>query len=506
MTGGRRMPVPAAALAAACIALYFLVFAGRGIRADISYDDLMNLYGAWKVPVAEHLRDAALFFFPSPTFRPAGSIFYRLLFEQWQFQGLPYRMACYALLLLNLGLAYLLVRRFSGERLTAGIAVLLFAYHAGFVGLYTNTGMVYDLLCFFFYTAAFLYYLRARQNRFPLGWGQVGAWSCLYILALDSKEMAVSLPVLMGLYELGASPPAEWRPAGFGRWLVREGRAVLAGGALTGLYIWGRVLAPAGLNAVDAYRPDFSPQVYLDRAYHFLGYAFYEPGWLTPAAAAAVGAVLVLPAFRCHPAYRIGAAWMLVGILPIAFIRQRDLSAAYLPSLGLAICLAVLLTAGARRLQVRPAALFAGLLMVLAGTHARYGRIDFTAAGADARYIRSIYEQLRLGPPVPRNGRVLILNDPFPNSEWSFLFLLYLHTRDAGLTVHRRDLLVRDVPASHALGFDAAFSYEGGRLVRCAADPLERVTVGQLAALPCHRTSLSVLHSSLYESRILRRP
>src|SRR5690606_32053249 len=102
-----------------------------------------------------------LFFRPSPTFRPTGSIFYRLLFEGWYFNALPYRIACYGLLLLNLGMAYALVRRISGSRLTAGIAVLLFAYHGRFAGLYCNTGLCYDLFCFFFYTAAFLYYLRA---------------------------------------------------------------------------------------------------------------------------------------------------------------------------------------------------------------------------------------------------------------------------------------------------------------------------------------------------------
>jgi len=397
----------------------------------------------------------------------------------------PYRIACYGLLLLNLGMAYALVRRLTGSRLTAGVAVLLFAYHGRFAGLYCNTGLCYDLLCFFFYTAAFLYYVWVRQRGFPLGWKQVAAWSGLYLLALNSKEIAVSLPLLMAVYELTVSPPAAWRLRDLSRWMYREGRAVVAGGIITLLYIGGRVMAPAGLAVVDAYRPDVSPGVYLEHAYNFLRYALYEPAWLTPAAAAGIAIALMVFSLRSTLPFRLGAAWMFVGILPIAFIFQRDLAGAYLPSFGLALWLAAALVAGARLLKVRPAALFAGILLILIGVHDWHGRIDFENGLAGARYIRSIYDQLQRSGPLPKNGRVLILHQPFPDSEWAFTFLIYLHTRDAGMTVHRRDLLVQDVPASQELSFDAVFSYEAGGLVRCEVGPFQRVSVGALTDRPC---------------------
>jgi hypothetical protein len=508
MSMGWSRRAPAFVLAATCVAAYLMGFAGQGLRADFSHDDLMNLHGAWRVPFSEQVRDMVLFFRPTPTYRPAGSIFYRLLFEGWYFNALPYRLACYGLLLLNLGMAYALVRRLAGSRLTAGIAVLLFAYHGGFAGLYCNTGLCYDLLCFFFYTAAFLYYVRVRQRGSPLGWKQVTAWSGLYLLALNSKEIAVSLPVLMGVYELTASPPAAWKLRDLSRWVYREGRAVVAGGIITVLYIGGRVMAPAGLAVVDAYRPDMSAGVYLEHAYNFLRYSFYEPAWLTPAAAAGIATALVVFSLRSSLPFRVGAAWMFVGILPIAFIFQRDLAGAYLPSFGLALWLAAALAAISKLLKVRPAAMFAGVLLILIGLHARHGRIDYENGLADARYIRSIYDQLRQSGPLPKNGRVLILRQPFPDAEWDFTFLIYLHARDRGLEVWRRDVLLKERPASQVLSFDTVFSYENGRLVRCEAAPFERVSIGDLAGRSCIQTSfssLSVIHSSLYESRILRR-
>ena len=127
---------------------YFFCFAGRGLQADLSHDDLMNLYKCWYPPASQHLAEVIAFFTYSESFRPMGSLFYRLLFEIYGFQALPYRIACYGLLLANIWLAYSVVRRLTNSREVAVITALLFAYHRGFWILYINTGMCFDLLCF----------------------------------------------------------------------------------------------------------------------------------------------------------------------------------------------------------------------------------------------------------------------------------------------------------------------------------------------------------------------
>ena len=56
------------------------------------------------------------------------------------------------------------MRRLCKSREVALLTVLLFAYHGEARSLYVNTGMCYDLLCLLFYSAAFVYYLRAREG------------------------------------------------------------------------------------------------------------------------------------------------------------------------------------------------------------------------------------------------------------------------------------------------------------------------------------------------------
>ena len=265
-----------------------------------------------------------------------------MLFEGFGFNALPFRVACYALMLANLWLAYALARRLANSRAVGALAALLFAYHGQFWCLYVNTGMCYDLLCFFFYAAAFLYYLRARESGLPLGWGRVAAWAGLYILCLNAKEMAVTLPVIIALYEL--------RPPG----LLKAWRVPLVGAALTALFILGRVAAGDMLSNAG-YRPSLSAGVYLDHAYRFFAFALYEPWWLTPPVAAAMALALAAYAvWRGSAPLRLAVAWMPIGILPVAFIEQRGLDAVYIPAFALALVMALGIHAAARRRLPRP--------------------------------------------------------------------------------------------------------------------------------------------------------
>ncbi len=491
-----------------CIVTYFLTFSGQGLSAGLTHDDLMNLYLSWRAPIEEHLRDIVCFFRFSRSYRPAGALFYRLVFEDFGFNPLPFRIACYALLLANLWLAYALVRRLANSHVAA-LTVLLYAYHREFWPLYTNTGTCYDLLCFLFYAWAFLYYLRARQRRLPLPWFRVAGWSCLYVLCLNSKEMAVSLPAVIGVFELLASPPASWRPRRLAAWLLREGRVPLTGAALTVAYLAGRIWAPEGLPGMAAYRPELSLAVYLDRARWWLWRVLYDPGWLTPPVAGLLLLlVLVAAARRRSLPLRLSVAWMLIGILPVAFIPQRGLYAAYIPGLGLALCLAVGVEALAKGLarralrfrdlfvwradrwpvpaaapprRWRPIVTFASVLLALVAVHRLYGRISFHEVNAEARHIGCVYQQLRAGGTVfPGRSRILFLRDPFQESEWASTFLVGLYSRDSTLNVFRADRLIRDFNKNDVLDFDYAFTWEGDRLLACDAGPFRRVSVRDL--------------------------
>src|ERR1035437_2454054 len=146
---------------------------------------MMNLYGAWFRPLAVSRR-------------PLGDLFYRVLFAAAGLNPLPYRIACYALLCANLSLLFILCRKLSSSREVAALACLLGAYHAHLADLYYSTDTVYDLLCFLFYFLALICYAEVCSRAWP--WRTLVL--TLYLVALGAKEMAVTLPVFLALYDL----------------------------------------------------------------------------------------------------------------------------------------------------------------------------------------------------------------------------------------------------------------------------------------------------------------
>ena len=84
----------------------------------------------------------------------------------------------------------------SGE-VAASLAALVVCYHAGLSMLYYNTAFVYDALCGFFYLAAFVYYALIRAGGRSLSLRQTAIFLGLYLCALNSKEMAVTLPAVL---------------------------------------------------------------------------------------------------------------------------------------------------------------------------------------------------------------------------------------------------------------------------------------------------------------------
>jgi hypothetical protein len=437
---------------------YFFCFAGRGLQADFSHDDLMNLYKSWYPPVGQHLVDIVAFFKFSDSYRPLGSLFYRLLFDAYGMQALPYRVACYILLLLNIWLAYCVVRRLTHSREVAVVTVLLFSYHREFWTWYLSTGFCYDLLCFCFYMAAFLYYLKHRHA----SWIQVLIWSILYILCLDSKELGVTLPAAICVYELLRRKPSKWKT-----WLTTDAKIAIAGAIITLLFVFGRVYGNGGLSAVDGYVPVYRPEVYLARAYHLLSDAFYGAHWMTPIAAALLFLFLAAMAVwsRWFP-LRFAVAWMPVAILPVAFIPERGLASASMAALGLAIAIALIVTEIGRWLfysfKHRQTAQFVLVLLLLIAVNEKYGRIDYEGHSQEGALIRSIYDQIRAMQPVmPHDSNVLFLHDPFPEMPWATSFIVALHSKDLSVRVYRLDRLPKDAPKD----FNIVFSYERNRLV-----------------------------------------
>src|SRR5262249_53936591 len=153
-----------------------------------------------------------------------------------------YRAGCLALLIGNLALLYSFCLRLAGSREIAALACLLGAYHAHLADIYYSTATVYDLLCGVFYLSAFLYYARAR-DRGRLRWSQMPIFLALYLCAINAKEMALTLPLIVLLYDMLYDPPQPKWPAAL-LWLKREARRVGPSVLLTAAFIVYKTAGP----------------------------------------------------------------------------------------------------------------------------------------------------------------------------------------------------------------------------------------------------------------------
>jgi len=455
---------------------WLLLFAHNGIRAPFSGDDLMNLHGYLSQPASALLLDNLRFW--STSYRPLGGLFYVSLWDAFGFNPLPFRLACFALLALNLGLLWRFTLRLSGSREIAFLALLLAGYHAWFVDLYYSTGTVYDLLCYAFFLGAFNFYLGIRGRGAGLSWRQTGILTALYICALNAKEMAVTLPLLLAAYE--AVYQARAVRDGRLAWLVREGRGVLICGLATALYVAGKLTGPGSLAEVPAYHISISPVRYLHTFFIYLNPLLYQDHvFRSPNTSQLLLAMLAAALLLRSRPLLFAWCFVIFSLLPVAFIAHYAGFFLYLPMAGWALYAAVMLskarafllalliraakpgeTWAARMRMASIAALPPLLALFLAPHHwsesARTLRL-FESVQPPTRELST--ELLALRPSLPKGARVLYLDDPLPKDGYTLLFLTRLLYHDMSIAVERAP----QSPTPRG-GFDAIFIFRDGRL------------------------------------------
>jgi len=417
----------------AILASLFVLFVADTYYGGFNEDDLMNLYRAWERGLSGNLIDTVVFFRFSPTFRPVGALLYERIFAFGGFHPLPFRMICLALLLSNLALTYYWASLLSGSRAAGLITTALLTYHGEMINLYVWTGLCYDILCFFFYYSAFILYLRIRRNGAPPSLLGLLAWCALFILALGSKEIAVSLPVMVLIYEFLYHPTER-----------RNLEIPLTGIALTLIFLLGRLAGSQSLIHIPAYRPHISLPIYLHSLARYLQMAVYgqgpSPGVVAVLAFLAIWAVLSL---RSRDRL-FGGLLFLIGILPVAFIAPRGLDSVYVAAPGAALFLASLLISGARRLPLpefaRPAAAFALTLAVLVPIHWPYRVMRQRIREMPDKIDRTMADLRRL--PLTRGTSALVLEDLFlPTTGWDIMFAARLATFNKELALRSIDTL-----------------------------------------------------------------
>jgi hypothetical protein len=421
------------ALIGAAIAYYayFLYFTADGLRSWFSADDLLNLYYYWTHSVSELVR--GLLVPHDAYYRPMGGVFYKGIHALFGFTALPFRIAAFALCTANLWLMYRIAMLLSSSKMIAFLVLLLGGTHAAFVSLYYDTGMIYDVLAFFFYYLAFLLYVR--------GTPAVVVVLCA-LAAIRSKEIALTLPAAFLAYDL------IWR-----RRKLRELTALAATTALCLWFVVGRVLADEPLLHHPGYAPHISATTYLQT---YGGYAIqllYRAAPLSNAAMVAMlaGAVALALVSRCKE-LMWSAAMMIVAPLPIAFIPARNGFAFVVPGLPCFLFVAAALMWIARRPVIQAITVALVGLFVLR-EHAKMFQyplpIVHDVQNKNRKYQAQLFSVL---PSLKRGATVLMRNDPFSTAMQDPLFLMALSYNDRTLRVDR-------VKAPPANGFAERYDY-----------------------------------------------
>jgi hypothetical protein len=322
---------------------YFLHFAVPSLSGGFNLDEMTNIYRHWRPGMLKSLWANVCFW--KGYLRPGGALYYLPLYHFFSLNPRPYRVVQVALLTASIPMVYYLARLLASSRAVAFLGVLAFCYHAELANLVFIGSFIYDVLCDFFYFAALTYYVHIRENGRELRPVQVAAFLTLYICALNSKEMAVTLPVIILAYETLRCPHfSQWKQ--FFRQNWRFATPALIAGLLTVPYIYGKTMSTHALARLAPYQPRYSWHHFITTNAKFVNellylyHVFFPKGVLEvfPKTVLILWAVVFIYAWlRRDRGLRLMACWVVITPLPLAFIYPRGGACLYLPLFGWAM-------------------------------------------------------------------------------------------------------------------------------------------------------------------------
>jgi hypothetical protein len=327
---------------AICVAIliaYFLYFAFPAGRGGFRNDEMLNIWIYWQAGAPKSLLANLTFW--TAFYRPGGALYYLPLYHFFALDPQPYRIVQISILAGSIPMVFYLARLLSLSRSVAFLAVLALCYHARLANLIFIGAFIYDVLCGFFYFAALTYYIHIRKKGLLLRPIQLLGFLALYVCALNCKEMAVTLPVIILIYEFLKAPRwADWKALFRRSWSVAA--PSLIAGLLTAIYIFGKTHGSGSLIRLDPYRPKLSWHHFITSNAKFVGDLLYSPHAITPLTLLALWAVVFIYAFlRRDRTLQLMAFWIVIVPLPIAFIRPiRGGGSLYLLLFGWAMIIA----------------------------------------------------------------------------------------------------------------------------------------------------------------------
>jgi hypothetical protein len=365
-----------------------------------------------------------------------------------------------ALMLGVVWLLYRLARVLGCSELVAGLAAMAACYHAGLSLLYYNTSFIYDVLCCLFYLAAVVYYIGIRSAGRRLNVVQAAVVLALQFCALSSKEMAVTLPLVLLAYE----------------WIFHERRigvVPILSAVLNLPLLYALFLRADSIAQIAEYRPALS----LDRVMAFERTAFSDlfQSWhfFSAPSIVAVWAILTFLAWRGRsPVRRFCWTFFVLTPLPLEVLVGRGNACLAIPFCGLAILVATIFVEGAEALAQRVAApahrraVFASIIaagMTLWTVQNARAKSSLVAPQMEAlgQETWAVIRQFRdLKPRVRPRSTIIFLNDPFEGYDMAFIAELWF--RQPGLNIRLQSKT--PFPPAELAQAEHLFNYEQGTL------------------------------------------
>jgi len=136
------------------------------------------------------------------SYRPVASLSYLLVYSFARLNPFYYHLASLLLHALNAILVYVLANFICHNRLRGLISGCLFACHPVLSEAVNGIAFNDDLLTTFFFLTAFLVYIRIKSDHVKSNIGAFCLSLLCYLFGLLSKEMAITLPAIIVLYDL----------------------------------------------------------------------------------------------------------------------------------------------------------------------------------------------------------------------------------------------------------------------------------------------------------------
>jgi protein O-mannosyl-transferase len=135
------------------------------------------------------------------TYRPVGTLTYFLNYKIWGLNPFGYHLSSVFLHIINILLLFYLLNKLFGEKNISFLVSLIYMLHPVLTEAVNGVTFNEDILTTMFFLLSFIFYVKINENK-KSGTFYFFFSLFFFFMALISKEIAITLPVIILLYEV----------------------------------------------------------------------------------------------------------------------------------------------------------------------------------------------------------------------------------------------------------------------------------------------------------------